>query len=172
MRALLDGIDWLARAAAVAAAACLALLALVILAEVCSIWIFNKSLEFSWEYGAFLMAGAFFLGLGWTLDQEGHVRVGILTEYLPPKASRYLDIIATLTGLAIATFLCVSLAGLTYSSYVDGSKTFTASATPLVIPQAMITFGAFILALKLFARVVNRIGAPGDDKLAFRQQEQ
>lgn len=139
------------------AAACLALLAIVILAEVVSVWAFNKSLDFSWEYGAFFMAGAFFLGLGWTLGEGGHVRVGILAEHLPPGTARLLDIGATVVGLIIAGFLTMSLTGLTLSSYIDGSRTFTATATPLVIPQAVITAGAAILTLQLTARLLRLI---------------
>ena len=139
------------------AAACLALLAIVILAEVISIWLFNKSLEFSWEYGAFFMAAAFFLGLGWTLKEGGHVRVGILAEHLPPGSARMLDIGATAVGLIIAAILTYALIGLTWSSFIDGSRTFTATATPLAIPQAVITAGAAILTLQLVARICRLI---------------
>lgn len=138
-----------------AAAACLALLAIVILAEVISVWLLNKSLEFSWEYGAFFMAGAFFLGLGQTFKQGGHVRVGILAEHLPPSAARLLDLVATILGLLIAAFLTLALFGLTWSSFIDGSRTFTATATPLAIPQAVITVGALILTLQLLARLIR-----------------
>ncbi len=137
------------------AAACLALLAIVILAEVVSVWAFNKSLEFSWEYGAFFMAGAFFLGLGWTLQEGGHVRVGILAEYLSPPLARLLDVAATIVGLIISAFLTFALMGLAWSSFVDGSRTFTATATPLAIPQAVITIGALILTLQLAARLIR-----------------
>lgn len=155
LRSLLHLIDRLAWAAAVLAAACLALLATVILAEVVSVWAFNKSLEFSWEYGAFFMAGAFFLGLGWTLREGGHVRVGILAEHLPPVAARLIDLAATIVGLVISAFLTISLMGLAWSSFVDGSRTFTATATPLAIPQTVITIGALILTLQLAARLVR-----------------
>jgi TRAP-type C4-dicarboxylate transport system permease small subunit len=153
LRFLLRLIDHLSWAAAVLAATCLALLAIVILGEVVSVWAFNKSLEFSWEYGAFFMAGAFFLGLGWTLREGGHVRVGILADLLPPAAGRLLDLGATLIGLIIAGFLTIALAGLAWSSFIDGSRTFTATATPLAIPQTVITIGALILTLQLVARL-------------------
>lgn len=155
MSALLAAIDRLSRVAAYLAAACLALLAIVVLAEVLAVWLLNRSLEFSWEYGAFLMAAAFFLGLGWTLEQQGHVRVEILVGHLPPAAARWLDVAATALGLIIAAFLTTALAGLAASSLVDGSRTFTATATPLVVPQSIITLGAAILALQLLARLIR-----------------
>jgi TRAP-type C4-dicarboxylate transport system permease small subunit len=153
----LKAIDRLSLAAAVAAAACLALLAIVVLAEVVSVWLLNRSLEFSWEYGAFLMAGAFFLGLGWTLQTGGHVRVELIAEHLPEAVRRWLDLAATLAGLVIAGFLTSALFGLAWSSWIDGSKTFTATATPLVIPQAAITIGTAILTLQLLARAIRLV---------------
>lgn len=151
---LIDRLSW---AAAVVAAACLALLAIVILAEVVAIWAFNRSLDFSWEYGAFFMAGAFFLGLGWTLREGGHVRVGMLAEHLPPAVGRLLDLAATIVGLVISAFLTFSLMGLAWSSFVDGSRTFTATATPLAIPQGAISIGALILTLQLAARLIRLV---------------
>jgi TRAP-type C4-dicarboxylate transport system permease small subunit len=141
--------------AAYGAAACLALLAIVILAEVLSVWLLGRSLEFSWEYGAFLMAAAFFLGLGWTLGQGGHVRVAFLAGLVPPALARWVEVAATVLGLAIAGFLTSALAGLTWSSLIDGSRTFTATATPLAIPQGIITLGAALLWLQLVARLIR-----------------
>jgi TRAP-type C4-dicarboxylate transport system permease small subunit len=155
LSAVLRTIDHLSRLAAYVAAACLALLAIVVLAEVLAVWLLNQSLEFSWEYGAFLMAAAFFLGLGWTLEQQGHVRVELLAGRLPPAAARWLDIAATALGLIIAAFLTSALAGLAWSSLVDGSRTFTATATPLVVPQGTITLGAAIFSLQLLARLIR-----------------
>ena len=158
-------------AAAYVAAACLALLAMVVLGEVLAIWLFGRSLEFSWEYGAFLMAAAFFLGLGWTLRRQGHVRVAFLAANLPPALERVLEIAATLIGLTIAGFLTTALAGLTWSSLIDGSRTFTPTATPLAIPQTVITLGAAILFLQLLARLVRLFRdepteAPSEDPAA------
>jgi TRAP-type C4-dicarboxylate transport system permease small subunit len=150
------------------AAACLALLAIVILAEVLAVWLLNRSLEFSWEYGAFLMAATFFLGLGWTLRQGGHVRVAFLAGLLPAAFGRWIEVVATVLGLAITGFLISALAGLTWSSWIDGSRTFTATATPLAIPQAIITLGAIILWLQLVARLIRLVR--GEDTEAARSE--
>jgi len=167
VRALLALIDRLSAAAAVVAAACLVALAVIVLAEVAAVTLFNRSLEFTWEYGAFLMAGAFFLGLPWTLNSGGHVRVQLLHESLPPRARHGLDLAATVVGLAVAGFLTAALAKLAWSSWVDGSTTFTATATPLVVPQGMVTVGAALLTLQLVARAVRLVrGEPPDTALS------
>lgn len=155
MRALLALIDRLSAAAAVVAALCLALLALLVLGEVAAVTLFNRSLEVTWEYGAFLMAAAFFLGLPWTLNSGGHVRVQLIQEGLPPGVRHAVDLAATLVALAVAGFLTVALFKLAWSSWIDGSRTFTVTATPLVVPQGIVTLGAALMALQLFARAIR-----------------
>jgi len=163
VRALLALIDRIGAAAAVLAAACLALMAIFVLAEVFAIALFNRSLRFTWEVSAFLMAAAFFLGLPWTLNSGGHVRVQILRGVLPGRARPALDLVATLVALAIALFLAYALAILAIGSWADGSRTFTATATPLVIPQGVVALGAALLSLQLLARAIRIVmGEPPD----------
>jgi TRAP-type C4-dicarboxylate transport system permease small subunit len=157
LRALLALIDRLSAAAAVVAAACLALLAILVLGEVVAVTVANRSLEFTWEYGAFLMAAAFFLGLPWTLNSGGHVRVQLIQEGLPPKVRHAVDLAATLVALLVSAFLTVALFKLAWSSWVDGSTTFTVTATPLVIPQGVVTAGAGLMTLQLAARAVRLV---------------
>ncbi|MEM0909156.1 MAG: TRAP transporter small permease [Pseudomonadota bacterium] len=163
MRALLALIDRLSLAAAIVAAACLALLAVAILAEVIAVTVFNRSLEFTWEAAAFLMSSAFFLGLGYTLNSGGHVRVNLLYELLPSALRPAIEIAATVVGLAIALFLTSAIGTLAINSLLDGSRTFTATATPLAIPQGIAALGAALLSLQLFARLVRLwTGEPAD----------
>ena len=157
MQVLLRLIDRLSAAAAVVAAACLALLAVVILAEVVAIAVFRRSLDFTWEYGSFLMAAAFFLGLAWTLNSGGHVRVRLLQDALPVGMRRAVDLMATLTAFAVAAFLTTALAKLALGSYLAGSRTFTVTATPLAIPQAVVALGAALLCLQLAARAIRLV---------------
>jgi TRAP-type C4-dicarboxylate transport system permease small subunit len=163
VRRLLGLIDRVSAAAAVVAAACLALLALLVLGEVAAVTLTNTSLEVTWEYGAFLMAAAFFLGLPWTLNSGGHVRVQLIQEGLPPRARHVVDLAATLAGLVVTVFLTVALFKLAWSSWVDGSRTFTPTATPLVVPQGIVTLGAALMALQLVARALRLVrGEPPD----------
>ena len=155
MRWFLSAVDGLARVAGLLAAGSLLLLTVVVLAEIVSVALLNRSLVFSWEYASFLMAAAFFLGLGWTLRVGGHVRVQLLTLRLPPAGLRAAEGFASFLGLLITSYLASALTGLAYGSWVDGSRTFTATATPLWIPQAVTAAGAVILALQLAARLVR-----------------
>lgn len=155
MRAFLRTIDGLSRGLAWLAAISLALLAAIILAEVASVALFNTSLTFTWEYGSFLMAFAFFLGLGYTLRTGGHVRVLLVSEHIGATAAHWLDVVATVFALGVVGYLTWALGLLAWSSYRDAAVTFTATATPLAIPQAALTLGAAMLALQLLARLLR-----------------
>jgi TRAP-type C4-dicarboxylate transport system permease small subunit len=155
LRRGLAAVDHLATGGAVLAGLCLVLLAVVLLAELASLAALGRSLVFSWEYAAFLMAGSFFLAAGWTLRCGGHVRVQLMAHRLSAPAERALDAAATLLGLAIAIYLTAALTGLAYGSWAGGSRTFTPTATPLWIPQGVTALGSLVLVLQLIARLVR-----------------
>lgn len=155
MHLFLRLVDGMAAAAAAVAALCLAVLTAIVLAEIAVVWLFNFSLDFSWEYAAFLMCAAFFLGMGWTLRQSGHVRVTLFAHNLPEGAARLLDMAATAVGTAISGFLTYALGVLAWGAFLGGSRTFTPTATPLAVPQGVATLGMAILTLVLLARMVR-----------------
>lgn len=163
IRALLGVIDRIALIAGALGAVCLALIPALILAEIGSVLLTGASLTFTWEYASFAMAAAFFLGLAYTLRAGGHVRVALVAEYLPPKGAWLLDILATTIALYFSGFITYALVQIAVASYVGGSLTFTATATPLYIPQSVMAFGGILLTLQLAVRVARLlIGEPPD----------
>ena len=155
VRTALRLIDRLSLAAAAVGAACLALIPALILADIGYGLMTRASLTFVWEYAAFLMAAAFFLGLGHTLRTGGHVRVSLVAENLPPRAAWALDVAATVIAMYFAAFVAYAMMQFAYSSYASGSVSFTPTATPLHIPQAALAFGSILLVLQMAARLVR-----------------
>src|SRR3546814_16349152 len=87
------------------------------------------------------MAASFFLGLAYTLRTGGHVRVSLVAEQLPPKAAWLLDIVATLVAIWFSAFISYAMVQFAWASYAGGSVSFTATATPLAIPQSVVALG-------------------------------
>ncbi|MCG8509046.1 MAG: TRAP transporter small permease, partial [Rhodospirillales bacterium] len=106
---------------------------------------------------AYMMATAFFFTAAYTLLVKGHVRVSLLSEALPEKAKQPLEFIATGLGLLIAAYVTFALADFTYQSFERGARTFLPSETYLWPPQAIVTIGAGLLTLQLFARFVRLV---------------
>jgi TRAP-type mannitol/chloroaromatic compound transport system permease small subunit len=167
IRRILDTIDAISRVAAIFGGICLLFMSMLMVTEVICRNYLNFSLVFSWEYSSYMMAAVFFLTAAYTLLVKGHVRVFLLGEALPEKARFVLEVMASATGMCIAGYVTYALTDFTYQSFIRGARTFLPSETFLWPPQAVVAFGAFLLTLQLFARLVRLlIGDEPDQTLA------
>lgn len=101
------------------------------------------------ELAGFLLLGATFTGLAYTLTVGGHIRVDLLHRTLPASARRALDILVTLIALAITgygTWFSVLLA---FDSYDFGDVSIGMVPVPLWMPQAVMVLGLAWLLIAL-----------------------
>ena len=155
IRKFVGTIDSISRVAGIIGGTCLVGMSILMLFEVFCRNFLSFSLVFSWEYSSYMMATVYFLTAGYTLLVKGHVRVFLLAEVLPEKVQYAFEIVATMIGLFIAGFVTYALADFTYQSFLRGARTFLPSETLLWPPQAVITIGAFLLTLQVFARLIR-----------------
>ena len=106
---VLDGVDRLSEWGAWASALCILGILTLIVAEVVARNIFNKSIDFAWEFSAFLMGAAFMLGAAYSLRTGSQVRVKVLLDNLPPPGQRALDLFATALCVIVAAYLTFAL---------------------------------------------------------------
>ena len=166
MRAFLAFVARVERAGLWAAMACLAALFLLGLAQIVWRTATGGGLGFAVEYTGYLTGLSFSLGLGWALGQGGHIRVPLLIDRLPERWAHRLDLAASLIGAATAGIAALGLAAWSWTSAVDGARSYFASQTLLAVPQFPFAAGVAILALSLTGRAValaaghDRTGAP------------
>lgn len=156
-RAFLDITDWLARLSGVVGAALMAAIAVFIIAEVGMRAAFNYSLSFAWEFATYCMVGAVFLGAAYTLRSDGHIRVSILMENVGDAASRIVDMLCTLVGIAVSAFLTYATTVKLLDDLRSGSHAPTPTGTPLAVPDAALAIGFLLLTLQMVARLVRLI---------------
>ncbi len=170
MLKILSGLDALSRLVATLSALLTVSIAVVIIGEITARSLFNYSFSFAWEYSAYAMGVAMFCGAAFTLRTGGHIRVSLLAAALPPNAARRLDILCTALGVAFTGYLAFALGQLAWGSFVSGSTSPTVSATPLIIPQGLIAFGAALLFLQMLARLIRlmRSEEPEDSSVSFQ----
>lgn len=181
LRPVLDVIDRLGRLDGWIAGGCLIALTTLMIAEVVVsavanivYWLRAKgfawlpadipaSVPNAWEYSSYLMAASFTFGAAMTLRAGGHIRVTLLLARLSPKHRRLLEIVAALAGTLLSGFLAYSMVLFTWGSFSRGATSIN-SDTPIWIPQALITFGIFLLSLQFFARFLQALcGLPLED---------
>jgi TRAP-type C4-dicarboxylate transport system permease small subunit len=161
--ALLRAIDVLCAVGAAVAAVAAALLALILIGEVIVTSFFAWSQPWATEYAIYLQCVVLFCGAGWTLRQGGHIRVGILLQALPPHAVRLLDMLGSGFAIGVVGFACWALWQQLIRTYEFGSTSYYPMATPIWIPQALLTAGVTLLLLGFVARLLRlAFGQPAD----------
>ncbi|WP_372620749.1 TRAP transporter small permease subunit [Falsiroseomonas sp.] len=161
--ALLRAIDVLCAVGAAVAAVAAALLALILIGEVIVTSFFEWSQPWAIEYAIYLQCVVLFCGAGWTLRQGGHIRVAILLQALPPGAVRLLDMLGTTFAIGVVGFACWALWQQVLRTYEFGSTSYYPMATPIWIPQGLLTAGVTLLLLGFVARLLRlALGQPAD----------
>ena len=109
------------------------------------------------ELAGFLLLGATFTGLAYTLMVGGHIRVDLLHRALPASIQKVLDVLVTTTALAITGFAIWYSVLLAYDSYDFGDLSIGMVPVPLWIPQTVMVVGLIWLLVALFDVLVGLI---------------
>jgi TRAP-type C4-dicarboxylate transport system permease small subunit len=169
LRSLLDAIDTLGRLDGWMGAACLAALTCLMLGEVLVRalsdifpWV-PADIPIAWEYSSYLMAAAFTFGAAMTLRAGGHIRVTLVLARVTPATRRWLETVLATLGVGFTGFLAVAMVNFTWRSF-SSDQVSLSSATPLWIPQGLVTFGVCLLVLQFVARFFQALlGLPLED---------
>lgn len=157
LRTYLAVTDWLAWLSGVVGASLMAMLAVLMIAEVGMRGLFNHSLTFAWEYAAYGMGGAVFLGAAFTLRSDGHIRVNLLIENVPPAVGRLIDMLCSVIGAAACAFLTYAMTMKLLDDLRSGSVAPTPTETPLALSDAALAGGLLLLTLQMVARLIRLI---------------
>ena len=146
--------DAAAFAGAAGAALFLSAIPILIIAEIFTRAVLNRSLGASWEYATYFMALVFLLGASFTLRTGGHIRVSVLPLGANKSAAAAVELISSSIGATIAFFLAMALSDLAWQSFSRDVTSATPAQTPLFLPMAGTAIGAWLLALQMAARIV------------------
>ncbi|MBU8875213.1 TRAP transporter small permease [Reyranella sp. MMS21-HV4-11] len=117
----------------------------------------------AWEYSSYLMAAAFTFGAAMTLRAGGHIRVTLVVARVSPQVRRWMETVLAALGVAFSGYLAVAMVNFTWRSFTSDQVSIS-SATPLWIPQALVTFGIILLVMQFVARFFQALfGLPLED---------
>lgn len=108
------------------------------------------------EVMAFFMVGIVFIGFPRVMWEGRHIRMDILTNFLPPAWRRALDFFIALVSIAAAGVL-IYIATPVIMHLAAFDERSQAANVPLAIPQAMIPIGFFLMILVVIARLVEPV---------------
>lgn len=113
------------------------------------------------EFVGYAVATLTFLGLGYSLERGGLIRVGLIIERLPEHKRWIFDLFASVVSLAMFSWLFSYWQVNVIRSFKRGITSESIMETPLWIPQGLVLVGLGLLCFTLLTHSLI---------LLFRQQ--
>lgn len=109
------------------------------------------------EYSGYLMVAVVMLGLSYTLSENGHIRITILTSRFSGTFAKVFEFIVIASALAMCAFFFYHSVLLVYDSYIYDMRADSISETPVYLPQILIVAGWLSLTIQLLALFLRRL---------------
>lgn len=118
------------------------------------------------EFAGFMMVGATFLALASTLKRGVHIRVTVALGLFGPRGHRLLNIIATLGGAVLFTFVAWHGGLLALDAHAFEPVSYGIIPVPLWIPQSVMALGLLVFAIALLDEACETIrsGTPSFER--------
>jgi len=138
------------------------LMFVLVMTEIIARKIFKFSIHISIEYTEYALAVVIMYASGDLLKKRSHLAVQVLTDKLPLKMRRGMELVfyllSFLVYVVMVTWLCYRLVAESFSMDV---RSFSITRTPLWIPQAVMLAGLFVLcAILIFEIIVWFVSKP------------
>lgn len=132
-------------------------LAILVLSEIFSRHFFDTSTMIADEYSGYLYLSAIFLGLAYTLQENAHIRINIITSKLSTKSNKIIDVIAGLTSISVLFFILYRTILFTYESYDMEMLSERVSETPLYLTQIVMPIGIILFIIAMIAFTLQKM---------------
>jgi TRAP-type C4-dicarboxylate transport system permease small subunit len=146
----------LARIGARLACVALVLIVALVLAEIGSRNLLNRSTMIADEMCGYLNVAVVFLGLAYTMHEGGFIRVELVYKTFKGAMKAIADWYNVLVSTAFALIMLYYLSRYTLYSYQNNIRSAEVTATPQYLPQLFAVAGTLLLAIYLVKFIVNK----------------
>jgi len=153
---IINIIDKLSLGGAYLSALFMVLIVLIIAVEIVLRSLFSTSTLIADEYSAYFFVGVVLSGLAFTLKENAHIRITLLTSILGETGRNILDVLATIVAMAIISFAMYHAGIMVFESWQLGMRADSISETPIYISQIVMPLGLLMFNLQLGARLLRR----------------
>lgn len=157
MKRVIPLIERLSLGCAYLSALFMVLIVILIAVEILLRVIFRVSTLISDEYSAYCFVGLVLMGLAFTMQEEGHIRITLLTSVLARRGQAVLDILTSLVAIVLTSYAFYYASLMVYDSWHLGMRADSISETPIYLSQLAIPIGLLMLDFQLIARIVKRL---------------
>ncbi|MDJ1017526.1 MAG: TRAP transporter small permease [Paracoccaceae bacterium] len=154
LRGLRSVLDFIYFAAGVLASLCLITILALIVLQMLARWTGEVAPGIP-EYAGYFMAAASFLAFANALNHGSHIRVSILLNAVPRAVARWIDVWCFAIGTAVMWYFVYYGWRFVNFSIMINDISQGQDRTPLWIPQSVMLFGAFVMAIALTDHLIH-----------------
>lgn len=136
------------------------LVLLLTLFEVISRRVLQDPAIWAFPVTSYLLLFVVYLGTAFTLEQEGHVRVGLVVDLLPPRWRKRLNLFGDFMGLVFVLILGRLSWNLFATAFAHGQYDETTLHVPLVLINFVMPLGLGMMALTYLGIIFRHIVEP------------
>jgi len=127
--------------------------------EVVLRYIFGRSTGVMDEVVSLGLVGMIVTGIGYTLKEDAHVRITMLTDHLSPKVRDWLKLFMSFISLMSCILAAYYLFGEALDSFQNKVRSLSPLSTQLYIPQAALGVGFSWLSWELVLEIYATLGS-------------
>ncbi|WP_080835663.1 TRAP transporter small permease [Cohnella massiliensis] len=135
----------------------LALLIVIVVADVVMTYFFDTPLKWSIEVSEYALGFVAFLGAGWLMREEGHLRFGMVLDRLPPRLRSALEAFVSIVCFAVSAAIVWAGVAICLSLYERGALMESVLQWPRWALIAAVPLGFAIMALQLVRRAARHL---------------
>ena len=122
------------------------------------------------DFAGWLLSATIFLGLAYTFNTGGHIRLTILLGRLAEKKRRIFELFTLSIGIAIVGYLAYYTGYTVYESYDFDDVTDTYLAVPLWMVQLPMAVGSACFLFAMVDAFIVTLGGKKPDYMTFEEQ--
>lgn len=119
--------------------------------EVFARYVFNSPTEWVLEYSVYIFVCASFMGAGYAMFKDAHIRVELFLCRASPTNQKMLKRIASWMGLFLVIIAAWQMIKYTHTEFITGSRNWDMKTTLYWIPQSFVCAGLVLFALSILA---------------------
>ncbi len=155
LKKIINWIDRLSDYGAYLSAVILIAIIILIVTNIILMSVFNTSIMITDEYSAYMFAWFVMFSVSYTLKENAHIKITVLSSKLPRGMRKFLRLVVIAVAFAISVFAAYNSGYMVYQAYVYQMRADTVAQTLLYIPQLCMPLGFSMLSLQLFGEFLK-----------------
>ena len=128
-------------------------------ADVIARYVFNSPTMWADEMASYLLIAIVFLGLAENIRADGHIRIDVVTNLVPPGPRRFLEVLTYAVGVVFSAMLLAGTWTRFHNFWVRNTLSDSPLMTPMWIAMVPVLIGAAIFAVTVVWGLVRSLHA-------------